>query len=627
MATPAAWASACEKFRASLSLSQVESQKDPENDPYKSKYRARELLQEVKALLGPAADEDEDEEAGGGGGGGGGPGADEGPEAERAGLGAGVEPSARAVRLAAVELQLGLNHIDTEELAAGEEHLQNCLRLVRRSRLEPAAVSLHLQAQNNLGILWSERDEIETAQSYLESAEALYNQYMKEIGNPPLDPNEHFLAEEEKLTEQERSRRFEKAYTHTLYYLAQVYQHLEMIEKAAQYCHTTLKRQLEYSGYHPVEWAINAATLSQYYINKQCFMESRHCLSAASVVFSQAEQTASTEDSESETEQDQQDLRQRKAEIARCWIKYCLNLLQNAQASLEDNIGELDLDKQSELKAQRKREEDEKENGRKKVVLFGTSDVCDAILAMEEKVACVPPLDFREAREVFLVGQNYVFEAKEYFQVDGYITDHIEIVQDHSSLFKVLAFFEEDYERRCKMHKRRIDMLEPLTVDLNPQYYLLINRQLQFELAHTYYEMMDLKVAIANRLEELDSHTIKKINSLAQSAIKYYELFLDSLKDPNKVFPEQLGEDVLRPALVAKFHIARLYGKLITSDGRKELDNMQASLEYYTFLVDYCERYPEAVHAVETELELSKEMAGLLPAKMERLRAKLSPFT
>lgn len=62
--------------------------------------------------------------------------------------------------------------------------------------------------------------------------------------------------------------RFEKAYTHTLYYLAQVYQHLEMIEKAAQYCHTTLKRQLEYCGYYPVEWALNAATLSQYYLSK-----------------------------------------------------------------------------------------------------------------------------------------------------------------------------------------------------------------------------------------------------------------------------------------------------------------------------------------------------------------------
>lgn len=62
--------------------------------------------------------------------------------------------------------------------------------------------------------------------------------------------------------------RFEKACTHTLYYLAQVYQHLDMTEKAAQYCHTTLKRQLDYSGYSPVKWALNAATLSQYYLTK-----------------------------------------------------------------------------------------------------------------------------------------------------------------------------------------------------------------------------------------------------------------------------------------------------------------------------------------------------------------------
>lgn len=280
-----------------------------------------------------------------------------------------------------------------------------------------------------------------------------------------------------------------------------------------------------------------------------------------------------------------------------------------------------------ELKTQQEKEEDEKEKERKKAVLFGTSDLCDSILAMEEKVSCVFPLDFKEAREVFLVGQNYVNEAKEFFQVDGYVTDHIEIVQDHSALFKVLAFFEDDFERRCKMHKRRIDMLEPLYSGLNPQYYLLLTRQLQFELADTYYEMMDLKVAIGNKLEELDSHTVKKINSLAQMAMKFYELFLDSLRNPDKIFPEILEEDVLRPAMVAKFHIARLYGKLITADGKKQLENMQTSLEYYSFLVDYCEKHTDAVQAIETELELSKEMVDLLPTRMERLKAKLLTST
>lgn len=48
--------------------------------------------------------------------------------------------------------------------------------------------------------------------------------------------------------------------------------------------------------------------------------------------------------------------------------------------------------------------------------------------------------------------------------MDGYVTDHVEILQDHSSLFRALAFFEEDLERRCKMHKRRVDMLEPICI-------------------------------------------------------------------------------------------------------------------------------------------------------------------
>ncbi|KAM8924857.1 KIF-binding protein [Pelodytes ibericus] len=602
------WRLLCDTYQRALTAADVESQNDPENEPYRSKYRARELLQEVRASLRPREDED--------------------AAAGRSEGAAEDEKRLLAVRLAVIEYRLGINHTETEEMSAGEEHLVKSGRILQPHRLSEECVSVYIQAQNNLGILWADRGEIIVAQTYLECAESLYYQYMKEIGKPPVDPDEHFSLEENKLTEQERSKRFERVYTHTLYYLAQVYKHLKQDEKAAQYCHTTLQRQLEYDSYRPVEWAINAATLSQYYLAKQCYMEARHCLAAANVILSKAEHIPSPKAAkEGETEQDRLDhLAQKKAEIARCWVKYCLNLLQDARKKLEDNIGELDVDLQEELKAQKRKEEDEQERGRKKAVLFGSSDSYDSILASEEKVECTYPVDFKEAREVFLVGQHYINEGKEYFQLDGHVTDHIEIIQDHSSLFKVLAFFEDDYERRCKMHKRRIDMLEPLCKELNPQYYLLICRQLQFELADTFYEMMDLKVAIGNKLEEMDSHTIKKINILAQSAITYYEMFLDSLRNPDKKFPEKLDEDVVRPAMVAKFHIARLYGKLITSDGKKQLENMQISWNYYFFLVDYCEKYEEAIKCVETELELSKEMVALLPTRMERLRLRLSSF-
>ena len=142
MAT-AAWAEIREKFQAALALSRVELHKNPEKEPYKSKYGARVLLEEVKALLGPAP-EDEDEL----------PQAEEGLGAEAHALGLPAEvaevegPLAqRAVRLAVIEFHLGANLIDTEELSAGEEHLVKCLRLLRKYRLSQDCVSLYIQAQ------------------------------------------------------------------------------------------------------------------------------------------------------------------------------------------------------------------------------------------------------------------------------------------------------------------------------------------------------------------------------------------------------------------------------------------------------------------------------------------------
>ncbi|KAF6731178.1 KIF1-binding-like protein [Oryzias melastigma] len=202
--------------------------------------------------------------------------------------------------------------------------------------------------------------------------------------------------------------------------------------------------------------------------------------------------------------------------------------------------------------------------------------------------------------------------------MDGYVTDHIEILQDHSALFQALAFFEEDVERRCKMHKRRVDMLEPICNDLNSQYYLLIRRQLMFELAETYNEMMDLKLTLANRQadsQSLDSHTIKKFNHLCSASAKYFQMFLDSLCSPEGKYPEHLEEEVLRPALVARFRVARLHGKLISSSPPVQLDNLNKSLENYKYVVQYCDAHPEAAAAAETELELSREMVGPPPSE------------
>ncbi|CAL8353215.1 unnamed protein product [Merluccius merluccius] len=618
------WRAICEKFTTALNLTDVESHKDPENDPFRSKYKAREILREIySSLKNVEADEGDSESSGGRGEQQAVDGGKDGPCLS------GDSPAGlRAAKLAAVEYFLGVNHVETEELPAGQEHLMNCTKLLDKWSTSPINVSLFIHVRNQLGILWAGRDETETAQGFLETAEATYLRYMKEEGSPPTDMTEYFSTEENHLTHQERTKRFELAYTHTKYYLAQVYKYLGETERAATYCHSTLQRQLQLNQFNPMEWALNAATLSQYYITKGLYMEGRHCLSAATVVSGLAGEVpseAAAEESERERERRDQ-LRQKRADIARCWIKYCLNLLQDAKKLLEDNIGDLDVDRQEELRGARRGEEEEEEKSRKSALLFGSEDTFDSIASLEEKVPSLAPLDFAEARVVFLVGQTYVTQAKEYFEMDGYVTDHIEILQDHSALFRALAFFEDDLERRCKMHKRRVDMLEPICNDLNAQYYLMIRRQLMFELAETYNEMMDLKLTLANRQadsETLDNHSIKKFNHLCAASAKFFEMFLESLRSPEGKLPERLEEEVLRPALVARFRVARLYSRLICPVISDQLDNLNKSLDNYKYVAQYCEAHPEASAAVETELELSQEMVSLLPIKINRLKAKM----
>uniref|UniRef100_A0A667Y1C7 KIF-binding protein n=1 Tax=Myripristis murdjan TaxID=586833 RepID=A0A667Y1C7_9TELE len=573
----AEWRALCDKFTTAQNLSEVESRKDPANDPFRSKYKARELLREIYCALKSFETTEGENESG-----------DQRPteqpvDGEREdGFGRGFNGDSpaglRAAKLGAVEYYLGVNHIETEELSAGQEHLMNCMKQLEKCSVSSENVSLYIHVRNQLGILWAGRDETEKAQGFLETAESIYQRYMKEEGSPPMDMTEYFTTEENQLTHQERTKRFELAYTHTMYYLAQVYKNLGE-QRTSLNCVSVFQCKLVVIG-----TSIPGLQFRGVCILQGRYMEGRHCLSAATVIAGLAGEVPSEAAAQESKEGAQGPAETERAEIARCWIKYCLNLLQDAEKLLQDNIGSWIL-RQEECST------------------FGSEDTFDSIASLEEKVRCLFPLDFTEARAVFLVGQTYVTQAKEYFEIDGYVTDHIEILQDHSALFKALAFFEEDLERRCKMHKRRIDMLEPICNDLNAQYYLLIRRQLMFELAETYNEMMDLKLSLANRqadTQPLDNHTIKKFNHLCSSSI---------LPDTGSGGPVQS---------------ARLHSRLICSVPSAQLDNLNKSLDNYKYVVEYCEAHPEAVAAVETELELSQEMVGLLPIKINRLKARMA---
>lgn len=229
------WRAICDKFTNAQNLTDVESRNDPENDPFRSKYKARDLLREIYCSLKSFEAGDGEEENQGEGG-------EQRPtelpvdvqteDVFVQGLSGDSPAGMRAAKLGAVEYYLGVNHVDTEELSAGQEHLMNCMKQLAKCRVSSENVSLFIHVrvtltfssqltivlsvslavnklavypdievnakldqvivipgscidslccQNQLGILWAGRDETETAQGFLETAESIYQRYMKEV--------------------------------------------------------------------------------------------------------------------------------------------------------------------------------------------------------------------------------------------------------------------------------------------------------------------------------------------------------------------------------------------------------------------------------------------------------------
>lgn len=150
------WRAVCDKFTNAQNLTDVQSRNDPEDEPYRSKYKARELLREIYCSLKSFEAGDGEEDSGGGESG------DPRPPEQPVdgqkddvfgrGLSGDSPAGMRAAKLGAVEYFLGINYIDTEELSAGQEHLTNCIKLLERCRVSSENVSLVIHVRVKIAV-------------------------------------------------------------------------------------------------------------------------------------------------------------------------------------------------------------------------------------------------------------------------------------------------------------------------------------------------------------------------------------------------------------------------------------------------------------------------------------------
>lgn len=587
-------------YKDAKHLSEVESKNDPSTEPFKSKYKARDLYNELKNMLRDKVDA--------------------------------ICSEKGCVVILCIDFLLGQNYVDTEEFSEGEGYFHSIIKTLKDKEHDlELSLSLQMHTLNNLGFLASQRGNINECMDYFSQAQNLFLDWKENQGNDaPLSYQEYFNefhgSEDEKASQ--RNHSFESTYTHTLYYLAQGFAKQEKSGLSAHYCHMTLQRQLKMNDYNPVDWGLNAATLSQYYVTSDKFPEARHCLSSGSHVF---EQSLSDETELSEQEQEIQD--QRKADLDRCWIKYGLALLEASRDKMLSEAENLDVgESESETTTQSANIQND-HNSDASDLPSGSNSIDKnssdkpfeqfelELTSYEEKITDKLVRTYDEARKIFVFMIEKINSAQKFYTLDTHASDGVEIIQDNSKAYKLLAFFELDMQKQCIMHKRRVDMLSSILSELNPKYYLLVCRQLMFELAETYSTMADLKLSLIEMGQaHVSPHTTSKINKLSLDSIKQYEAYIDSLKDNKPELPEDFPPGDVRPALVAYFCIGRLYSKLIEPDLARRLMFMQLSMDYYKKVVDYCSTHSDAKSLVSSELSICEELVELMPLKMERLK-------
>ncbi|TNN07010.1 KIF1-binding protein isoform 1 [Schistosoma japonicum] len=464
---------------------------------------------------------------------------------------------------------------------------------------------------------------------------------------------------------------FEYEYTKTIFLTAQVHQLNGNQALSADHCHLTLLRLLTFGKYtktiinsafclqnnkirfkssyslqhleeekffeqnlervstyyfsevfNPTEWATNAITLSDYFSsiekNKNCYYKTFECLLSAINVVNEAtgegkilpgqmsldllEKGAKLRDYVTEDRITTDEVKLRKLDEFKDANKFgsMFNL------ELQPILAEL-LDYKVDAKNPN---------------LNTISQISDLVYDL-----VIPPRNAETASRIFRMILHCIVKSEQFYVLQDHCTDAVGLIQDRSKAYRLMAVFESSINRQCCMHKRRIDMLNDVLKQLNPNYYLHICRQLTFELAEALSTLRDLKKKLFDEVSVKGSqnsvHYAHKSNNLTKRAISVYQDFLKLYGVQSAKTALDFTDDDIKPLITTYLYTARLYSQFISTDNIEKIRNLSKALDFYEQLVTladhHIQRNPTTPIKDCDELRIAKEMVVLLPVKLSRL--------
>ncbi|KEP66590.1 UNVERIFIED_CONTAM: hypothetical protein HHA_268000 [Hammondia hammondi] len=254
--------------------------------------------------------------------------------------------------------------------------------------------------------------------------------------------------------------------------------------------------------------------------------------------------------------------------------------------------------------------------------------------------------DFAAPRCLFVMANHEAQAARKTFVLDGWTTEHTRLIIHEAALYKELSFFENDVQRYTAMHSRRAKLLAAHVVELNPQHYLDLVRQMHFELGETYKEIYDIKwtgqinrdAALDDDVTEMNPDVVQreevarmrkstKLHGYAERSVAHFSAFIESFQKKAASRSQKTDENEVCDELLPLYLAARLTrAKMLMRLGRDRdemIQGMVRSLKEYEWLRNFLsQRETETSDSfLLRQLSLCEQTLQLLPLRISKLAA------
>ena len=155
-------------------------------------------------------------------------------------------------------------------------------------------------------------------------------------------------------------------------------------------------------------------------------------------------------------------------------------------------------------------------------------------------------VSYNFAKSVFLAVNSCLGLALNYYVLDGFVSDHVDLCMLRASAFNRLSLLEGDDKRKQAMNLKRVQAIEPIIEagGINEEAYSGLVKTVLHEVGSSYMDMHDLKSArIESKIKKDPSYCIKtveakKLNSFVFTSVKYFTHFIKLYFEKTKVRQE-----------------------------------------------------------------------------------------